>query len=1210
MKEYGTDLPFYLPEIVGPGNDYSFLEAKLDDDFTKFPISIVIPVYNRIEMLRRTIAMLTHQTYPLELIEVIIADDGSNDKPEQLIDEFSDYFEVNYVKQKDEGYRLSHIRNLGVRSAKHDNIIILDCDMAPVPNLVSLFARWLALEEKVILIGHRKYVDANHIKVSDVIKSPSVMLELPAVATKNAVMKKSPSKDWRESIYSDTNNLKSSPHPFRASSCGNVAFHRQIFSDAGGFDENFTAWGAEDNEFGYRVFNAGYYFIPVLDALGLHQEPPGGREFVDREAGKLITRPMLLDMVPTYREYSPDKMSTTPMVSIYIPAFNAIDTISRAVDSALNQTYRDFEIIICNDGSGDGTGEYLEQNYGENPYVKILHQENGGIGSASNSCIDYAKGMFILQLDSDDELLENALEVLIYSIIGKHDVSCVYGKHNKFDPISGEISAGWHYPGFCRKRMLYGMIVHHPRLFRKRDWAKVGGFSEKIINAVDYDFFQKLSEVGKIEHIDKVLYNYTVHQKSTSVSKSELQTKNTFKVIDSALKRMNLKDWTITRDHTHSGKRAVEFVKTEQTSSFIHDGEKLFVSVVVITKNRANLLRDCIRSILNQSYTNFELLVIDDGSKDNTSHVVNSFNDGRIRYIKKDSTGIPKSRNLGVKEAKGEYIVIMDDDDLMLPNRIQEQINCLTEGSSGSYGGWIDQDSNLEHDYFPGGEHGFSQILFGSKIMLHPASMIKRDVLLEFPYDENYSFGTDYVMNLEISKAGHKLDHTGSYILLRRFHGGNVTITNSGEQKSTARVRWREFVDELDKDTERELRDNWRKTKFFEETPKPSKKDLTNAFPWMYKAKNKTEATIPKKDTYVVASRWTQTGNVLEFDALTRTVFFDMPLGWRLEDTHRDLFRIAHYFLTSPWESGILDGWEPSRQKGWRNSLSFSGGIDSTACMLLMPSDTILCYNERSGFKSQLNHANAHHFIETLQRDSRPVIIVKSNHEQIRMDRGKGPGFSTDLAAAVQNILLADYLQLRSIALGMPLENAYLFHGHTGRNFADTSYWKNNSEILQKAGLELVFPTAGVSEIINHKIVENSNYRDLAESCLRSSKAGSVCGRCWKCFRKNTMKGKSIEIVGEISTFLEKRPLKQAVSTLYAIQRLPKTQLEEISIRYPDLDDLLKDDYSFIENYLPMSLDLLPTNQRHIIEKRLKEVSLPMNEKQVEMLLTIDLSKS
>ena len=79
--------------------------------------------------------------------------------------------------------------------------------------------------------------------------------------------------------------------------------------------------------------------------------------------------------------------------------------------------------------------------------------------------------------------------------------------------------------------------------------------------------------------------------------------------------------------------------------------------------------------------------------------------------------------------------------------------------------------------------------------------------------------------------------------------------------------------------------------------------------------------------------------------------------------------------------------------------------------MLLMPSDTILCYHERSGFNSQLNHTNAHHFIDYLNHDSRPVLVVKSNHEQIRIDRGKGPGFGTDLAAAVHNILLADYLQ-------------------------------------------------------------------------------------------------------------------------------------------------------------------------------------------------------
>ena len=66
-------------------------------------------------------------------------------------------------------------------------------------------------------------------------------------------MKKSPSSDWREPIYDETNLLKTSEHPFRVSSCGNVAFHRRIFNDSGVFDEEFSAWGAEDNEFGTGV---------------------------------------------------------------------------------------------------------------------------------------------------------------------------------------------------------------------------------------------------------------------------------------------------------------------------------------------------------------------------------------------------------------------------------------------------------------------------------------------------------------------------------------------------------------------------------------------------------------------------------------------------------------------------------------------------------------------------------------------------------------------------------------------------------------------------------------------------------------------------------------------------------------------------------------------------------------------------------------------
>ena len=73
-----------------------------------------------------------------------------------------------------------------------------------------------------------------------------------------------------------------------------------------------------------------------------------------------------------------------------------------------------------------------------------------------------------------------------------------------------------------------------------------------------------------------------------------------------------------------------------------------------------------------------------------------------------------------------------------------------------------------------------------------------------------------------------------------------------------------------------------------------------------------------------------------------------MPKGFDFKNTNQDLFRVAAYTLLSPWVKGILDDWEPSRTFGEKAALSFSGGIDSTACYLLMPEDTVLLHHRRS----------------------------------------------------------------------------------------------------------------------------------------------------------------------------------------------------------------------------------------------------------------------
>ena len=108
------------------------------------------------------------------------------------------------------------------------------------------------------------------------------------------------------------------------------------------------------------------------------------------------------------------------------------------------------------------------------------------------------------------------------------------------------------------------------------------------------------------------------------------------------------------------------------------------VSVIVTTYNRADLLCETIDSILCQTYKNFELILIDDGSRDNTEEVVKMYNDSRLQYIKTDNWGGPaRPRNIGINASKGEYIAFCDDDDIWLPKKLEKQIKIIDNSEYG-----------------------------------------------------------------------------------------------------------------------------------------------------------------------------------------------------------------------------------------------------------------------------------------------------------------------------------------------------------------------------------------------------------------------------------------------------------------------------------------------------------------------------------------------
>lgn len=534
---------FSLPPLQGLANDYSHLLCQLNEN-DKPSVSIVVLTFNRCEPLRKTLTGILNQNYDPSKIEVVVVDDGSAQDTMNVIREFSRKLNIKFFWHPDIGFTPSIARNNGVALASHDFIILLDVDMFPSPDLVRNYARYHRIIEKAALIGPRKYVDLNNVSITSLEEDKYLIENLPLVITNNDVAGKisgSISVDWRLDIFEKSNLLKNEKLPFRVFAAGNVAFSKKKFMEINGFDERFRAWGYEDGELAFRFFNNGAYMIPVMDAWAFHQEPPSGINETDRSAGKSITATHYANVCPYYRNLSePKDIYETPKVSIYIPAYNAEKTIVDAIESALDQTFTDLEVCICDDGSTDGTLKLIERHYANNPKVRWVSQPNGGIGRASNAALRICRGLYIGQLDSDDILARDAVEKCIPHFESDMKIGLVYTSYEN-QQIDGTITPGYNHPVYTREKLTTAMIAHHFRMFRRRDWARAGGFSERLKNAVDYDFYLKLSEVCEAKHLNIISYRRRLHGENTSIVNFVDQNKNAMIAVNSSLQRQGLK---------------------------------------------------------------------------------------------------------------------------------------------------------------------------------------------------------------------------------------------------------------------------------------------------------------------------------------------------------------------------------------------------------------------------------------------------------------------------------------------------------------------------------------------------------------------------------------------------------------------------------------------------------------------------------------------
>jgi teichuronic acid biosynthesis glycosyltransferase TuaG len=123
------------------------------------------------------------------------------------------------------------------------------------------------------------------------------------------------------------------------------------------------------------------------------------------------------------------------------------------------------------------------------------------------------------------------------------------------------------------------------------------------------------------------------------------------------------------------------------------------VSIIMPSWNTGRFIAESIQSVLNQTYQDWELLIVDDCSTDNTDEIVAGFNDKRIRYFKNEkNSGAAITRNRAIREARGEWIAFLDSDDLWSPEKLAKQLNFMNEhGYVFSYGSLYNEIAHLKN---------------------------------------------------------------------------------------------------------------------------------------------------------------------------------------------------------------------------------------------------------------------------------------------------------------------------------------------------------------------------------------------------------------------------------------------------------------------------------------------------------------------------------
>ena len=278
------------------------------------------------------------------------------------------------------------------------------------------------------------------------------------------------------------------------------------------------------------------------------------------------------------------------------------------------------------------------------------------------------------------------------------------------------------------------------------------------------------------------------------------------------------------------------------------------ISVVMpVFNTTAAILKEAVESILSQTFQDFEFIIIDDGSTDDSSSYLQSLQDERIKLIRNpENLGIVKSLNIGLCEAKGKYVARMDSDDIAFPMRFQKQFDYMENHPEvivcGTNMEFFGAGSGITHNQIIDMDIYRIQMLFFNPGPPHPTVFLNCESLKQFQlkYDEELNYAEDYGLWTEASKHGQV--YIMEDVLLRyRLHSAQTSNVYRNEQIQCVKYIQKKLLEKIfDNLTEEDLNLHYKYSPFFNRTAKVNN-EMRKWYDRLVDANNRTGVYNKKK---------------------------------------------------------------------------------------------------------------------------------------------------------------------------------------------------------------------------------------------------------------------------------------------------------------------------------------------------------------------------